>query len=151
MLSGFNDLATVNPSIAAQWHPVKNLPNTPGATLSGSHKKAWWLCGEGHEWEASVKSRAVGNTGCPYCSNQKVLKGYNDLESRCPDIAAMWNGEKNGDLRPDQVTLGSGKQVWWKCSEGHEWEAQIYRMIQKPRCPICRRTSKVSTQSRPDA
>ncbi|WP_241677762.1 zinc-ribbon domain-containing protein, partial [Bacillus cereus] len=22
-----------------------------------------------------------------------------------------------------QVTVGSNKKAWWKCNEGHEWEA----------------------------
>lgn len=54
VLVGFNDLATVEPDIAATWHPAKNGDLTPDQVTRGSHKKVWWTCEHGHEWEASV-------------------------------------------------------------------------------------------------
>lgn len=40
VLPGFNDLATTNPVLAAQWHPTHNAPLTPRdvfrSTASGS-------------------------------------------------------------------------------------------------------------------
>ncbi len=32
-----------------------------------------------------------------------------------------------------------GKRVWWKCSEGHEWEAFIQNRTRGSGCPICAR------------
>jgi len=143
VLEGFNDLRTVNPAVAEQWHPARNGGLQPEGVLAGSHKKAWWKCEKGHEWEAVIKSRALNGAGCPYCSNQKVLKGYNDLASQHPDIAALWDNERNGELRPDQVVTGSGKRVWWKCPRGHSWQAQIYRVVQSAGCPVCRKGSSL--------
>ncbi|MFR8347583.1 MAG: zinc-ribbon domain-containing protein, partial [Mediterraneibacter gnavus] len=57
----------------------------------GSHKKVIWRCKKGHEWEAVVKSRTINKTGCPYCSHNKVLAGFNDLATLLPDIAAEWS------------------------------------------------------------
>jgi hypothetical protein len=31
------------------------------------NKKVWWICEEGHEWQATVKSRVKGR-GCPECN-----------------------------------------------------------------------------------
>ncbi|WP_243024395.1 zinc-ribbon domain-containing protein [Clostridium sp. AM48-13] len=45
-----------------------------------------WRCEKGHEWEAAVKSRTINRTGCPYCSHNKVLAGFNDLATLLPDI-----------------------------------------------------------------
>ncbi len=44
-----------------------------------------------------------------------------------PEIAAQWHPTKNGDLRPEDVSAGSGKKVWWKCpvADDHEWAATI--------------------------
>ena len=41
-----------------------------------------------------------------------------------PDISKQWHPTKNGHLSPNDVTIGSGKLVWWKCPKGddHEWE-----------------------------
>jgi hypothetical protein len=35
--------------------------------MSGTNRKAWWLCGEGHEWDAVIASRNDGR-GCPGCA-----------------------------------------------------------------------------------
>ena len=59
-----------------------------------------------------------------------------------PHLSAQWHNEKNGDLKPNMVTHGMRKKVWWKCekmcSHGciHEWEEQI-RVRKKNGCPFC--------------
>ena len=40
-------------------------------------------------------------------------------ENNCQDILEEWDYERNTDLRPCDVTIGSGKNIWWKCSKGH--------------------------------
>lgn len=67
---GVNDLVTVNPSLAAEWHPTKNGRLRPMQIAGKSNKKAWWLGKCGHEWEAAIYSRAAGK-GCPYCYGKK--------------------------------------------------------------------------------
>jgi len=37
-----------------------------------------------------------------------------------------WNFDKNNNLEPSDFMSNSNKKVWWKCKEGHEWEAVIY-------------------------
>lgn len=67
---GFNDLATVNPRLAEDWHPTKN-EKKPDEVVYGSSKKAWWKCKVcGHEWEAVIVSRNKG-IGCPECAKKK--------------------------------------------------------------------------------
>ena len=134
-IPGETDLETMYPELAKQWHPTKNK-KIPSKVMPGTHKKAWWICDKGHEWEAQIKSRTIG-VGCPYCSNKKVLKGFNDLATINPDLAKEWHPTKNGDLTPSDVTSSSGKKVWWKCSFGHEWEAQIYNRNAGRGCPEC--------------
>ncbi len=50
-----------------------------------------------------------------------------------------WHPIKNGDLTADDVSLGSGKKVWWKCDKGddHEWEARVHHRVNGIGCPIC--------------
>ena len=71
----------------------------------------------------------------------KLEKGINDLLTLHPDIAKEWDYERNGDINPSDVTSGSKKKIWWKCSTcGNEWEAVIYsRAISGSGCPICSR------------
>ncbi len=133
---GYNDLASLNPQLASEWDYAKNGDLKPTDVTTGSHKRVWWKCKKGHEWERSVKDRSAGN-GCPYCSNIKVLPGYNDLATINPKLAKEWNYEKNGELKPENVIAGSEKKVWWKCPKGHEWQAIIYNRNKGVGCPIC--------------
>lgn len=71
VLSGFNDLATVYPNIAAQWDGELNGNLTPNMVLPGSHKRVWWKCGDGHVWKAAVFSRTgKAKCGCPVCAGR---------------------------------------------------------------------------------
>lgn len=130
------DLQSLFPKLAAQWHPVKNGETTADQVLPGSHKTVWWRCAHGHEWKAMIKSRVDGN-GCPVCANKVVIPGENDLESCAPLLAMQWHPEKNGALRPDQFSCGSGRKVWWRCEHGHEWQAAINARMDGKNCPVC--------------
>ena len=139
ILPGENDLESHAPELAGQWCREKNGTLTPDRVSVYSNKKVWWQCKLGHQWMASVSSRAFSNKGCPYCSNRKILVGFNDLKTREPLIAAQWHPTKNAPLEPAMVLPGSSKRVWWMCSDGHEWKAVIYSRTgaQKCGCPVC--------------
>jgi hypothetical protein len=59
------------------------------------------------------------------------------LAYRFPELAKERHPTKNGTLLPSQVFPGSNKKVWWKCTEGHEWQAVIYSRNNGNGCPIC--------------
>ena len=136
LIRGENDLLTICPNIAKEWNYEKNGDLKPSDVLPGSHKKVWWKCQEGHEWEAIIKERSKGKP-CPYCSNYKVLSGFNDLATVHPEVAEEWNYEKNGDLKPEEVKYSANLQVWWKCKNGHEWEAYVFNRSKGSGCPYC--------------
>ena len=133
---GYNDLATVNPNLAQEWHPDRNVPLTPQDVTANSGQKVWWQCTEGHEWKTTIGNRNQGS-GCPYCSGKRVLKGDNDLQTINPVLAKEWNYEKNGKLKPEDYTINSNKKVWWKCNKGHEWQAVIANRNNGKGCPYC--------------
>ena len=135
-LPGYNDLATMNPELAKEWNYAKNGDLRPDQVVPGSEKKVWWKCSKGHEWSAAVCNRNKG-VGCPYCSNFAILVGFNDLATTNPTLAAEWDYEKNGKLKPTDVTAGSHKKVWWKCSKGHEWAMVIKNRNDGNNCPYC--------------
>ena len=130
------DLASLYPYLSTQWHAEKNAPLTPAQVLPGSHKRVWWRCEQGHEWSASVKSR-TGGSGCPICAHKETDVGCNDLQTCAPQLAAQWHPTKNGPLRPDQISAGSGRRVWWRCEQGHEWRAAVYARTAGKNCPAC--------------
>ena len=127
VIEGINDLATLKPELADEWSS-KNDPLKPTMVTTGSHKKVIWQDKYGHEWTTTVKSRALNGTGCPYCSHNKILVGFNDLASQRPQIASEWS-ERNYPLKPDMVTVFANRKVWWRCSKGHEYEKRSKRTI----------------------
>lgn len=133
-----NDLATQFPQLAAQWHPTKNGAITPHAVAPGAHRKVWWICPKGHEWQATVASRTSCGNGCPVCTGKKVVSGQNDLASHFPAVAAQWHPAKNGTLTPQQVTPHSNRKVWWRCEKGHDYQAAVgARTVSGSGCPYC--------------
>lgn len=75
-----------------------------------SNKIVWWQCKNGHEWKTSINNRSNG-TGCPICSNKKVLKGYNDIQTRYANIAIEWHPIKNGSKMASNVLAFSNKKA----------------------------------------
>ena len=143
LVVGINDLATVRPDLAAQWHPAKNGDIKPSDVIAGTDQKVWWQCEKGHEWQAKINNRINGNN-CPVCIGKKVIVGYNDLATAMPTIAKEWHPTKNGKLSPQDVTVGSNKKVWWQCEKGHEWKTSVSHRSNGKRCPKCFGESKTS-------
>lgn len=117
-----NSLQEVAPDIAAQWHPTKNGDLTPADVAANSHDKYWWFypyddpkTGKHHdfEWPARVSDRVSKHAGPPFLKGKSVWKGYNDLATVRPDVAAKWHPTKNGDIRPEDVLAGSNTSYWW--------------------------------------
>lgn len=72
VLAGFNDLASNEPELAKQWHPSLNGTTTPDMVTTGSKRKVWWQCEEGHVWKTAVYSRTgTQKSGCPVCSGRR--------------------------------------------------------------------------------
>ena len=129
VLTGFNDLLTTHPDLAAQaqgWDP--NL------VVAGSSKRVVWKCDLGHAWKASINKRSTENqpTGCPVCSNQKVLAGFNDLATTHPELATEAYG-----WDPKTFIAGSNKRFNWKCHLGHKWKSTGQNRVQGKGCPVC--------------
>jgi hypothetical protein len=129
IIVGSNDLATLEPDVAAQangWDPTT-------VTVS-SGRKMPWICPFGHTWNATVASRSNHTSNCPTCSGKQVLKGFNDLATIEPEIASQAHG-----WDPTTVSKGSKQIKEWKCKEGHLWNSEIYRRTGPERsgCPTC--------------
>lgn len=135
---GFNDIPTRFPELASTFDPALN----PGVDLRmvdpRSKAKLSWRCQLGHVWTVAPANR-LGGQGCPYCANKKVLKGFNDLASKFPEIAAQWSFERNPKL-PDEVNFASNAVHWWKCELNHLYRQAISNKTLKVyKCPYCSR------------
>ena len=54
-------------------------------------------------------------------------------------LMSVWDFDKNNasNISPDMVTVGSNKEVWWKCHKGHSFPKKINMMHKNYSCPIC--------------
>lgn len=100
-----------------------------------SHKKVWWKCKKGHQWESIIKNRTRNGKlgGCPYCSNQKIAK-ENSLGTLFPHLVPEWDDKR------DIFTFApkSSKKAMWKCEKGHRWKTSInHRTGKLSGCPYC--------------
>lgn len=140
-----NSLAALHPELAAEWAQELNGQLQPTDVSEASQKKVWWRCKLGHVWEAAVYSRGKLGTGCPYCSNRIILPGFNDLQTRRPDMAAQYDEAKNG-CPASSVMPGSQKKYWWHCRTcGHEWQTSPSNLAKsKSLCPQCTARGKRS-------
>jgi hypothetical protein len=138
LLIGFNDLKTRFPEIAKEaygWDPEQ--------ITFGSQTKRDWICSLSHIYSAPVgartrtKSESGRSSGCPYCSGNKLLTGFNDLKTRFPEIAKEAYG-----WDPSKITFGSGLIKRWMCENKHKWNAQISSRSKSDgsNCPTCAET-----------
>ena len=134
-------LRTGKTDLLAEWDAAKNAPLTPQTMPHSSREKVWWRCKQGHSWQAGVQSRTRMGCGCPVCRGRRIIAGYNDLQTKRPEIAAEWDLEKNAPLRPDAVAVSSQKRVWWRCAAGHSFRSAIADRT-RPKssgCPYCKK------------
>lgn len=114
VLAGFNDLATVNPEVAMQWHQDNEL--RPEDVTAGSNIRVKWLCPQGHEWCVPVNNRK--RTGCPECARTQIslverllwerverLVGGVEIDARIPVADGGRNRRARCDAMIDDVGL----------------------------------------------
>lgn len=130
-------LAQKRPDILLEWDYSKNVI-TPEEVAEKSNRKAWWVCFKGHSFCTQISNRTDKNEGCPYCAGQKLLKGFNDLETRYPEIAKEWDYERNKPVMPSDTMPNSKNKYYFICNKGHSYLCSVANRTQNTGgCPYC--------------
>ena len=129
------NIFVLNPDLVKEWHPTKNAGIKPSEVTPGSGKKIWWICSEGHEWQAVVYSRSRGSS-CPVCGNSKSAD-HAAISVSNSAFKREWHPTANGDLNPAFWTTAEPAKVWWLCDKGHEWQAAFRARVKGNGCPVC--------------
>ena len=85
-------------------------------------------------------NRTAKGTACPVCAKLKLpKKAKTNLVSYRPDVAKLWDYEKNGELEPSMVGGKSGIHAWFKCPIcGYNWNEIISHVVRRQYiCPKC--------------
>lgn len=130
-------LATAFPELCREWDQQRNGRLKPSDVAPMSSKKVWWQCRKGHGWLSAIRHRTSAGAGCPRCAAEP--EANNTLAARAPDWLDQWHPTRNGSLKPEDVSAGSGRKIWWKCSAAsdHEWLACPATRRRAPGCPFC--------------
>ena len=132
------NLYVKNPGLIKEWHPTKNGDLRPMDVTPGSGKKAWWLCPQGHEWQAVIYNRNRGS-GCPLCRQRQSAHSDSLMTLSDSGLLKEWHPSKNNGLNPRNLTAAHDKKVWWLCQEGHEWHATIKSRMKGNGCRLCKK------------
>ncbi|KAG5179776.1 hypothetical protein JKP88DRAFT_158295, partial [Tribonema minus] len=138
-----NSLATRYPALINSLHPTRNGTLRPSEMACSTLHKYWWVCQNGHEWEASVHNRTNNQSGCPYCSGHKCTADAS-LAALRPGLAAQVDVARVGGLDLTKIGVGSARMLPWShtcsCGRVHRWEAIVQsraRVSDDQGCPIC--------------
>ena len=145
LVVGENDLAMAAPKVAAMLSEKDK--HFAFEVTAGSNRKLTFVCPDcKQEFKAAVYSvvRSVdkGFTGCTVCAGRKVVRGVNDLATKCPEAAAMWSSKNK--FSASEVTARCRKEAFFKCRDcGQEFEAMIKNVSKAvdngtTGCPVCR-------------
>lgn len=143
-----NNLAEKRPDVLDKWDYEANGYLKPEMFSVGSNEVVKWKCPDcGHKWKCSINSMTrEGRFGCAECAKSRsgktftkgVVKQRGSLAENMPELAKQWHPTKNGDLTPNDVTVGRFKPVWWLCDIcKYEWEASPANRKKGVGCPHC--------------
>ena len=135
-------MADTHPELAKEWSPANQ--RNASTYVKETKKYVKWICPTCKgEYPAKICEREIGDNSCPYCSNKKVLPGFNSFKVKNPDLMEEWDYVSNYLLcNPDFILGNSTEKVWWICGKqqhhfymspsqriyylNRNWEACIY-------------------------
>jgi len=135
-------LLDVAPQAAAKWDHERNGSLTPDMVKPKSHQTVHWRCemADDHRWSAPVSQMSEPlASGCPFCAGKRASSTNNLRDHGPAHLVDEWDAVANADLAPADVTLGSGKRVWWICpvAEDHKWRAVVASRVVGKGCRFC--------------
>jgi hypothetical protein len=124
----------------AKYWSKKNDKN-PRDVYKSSHKKYWFDCDCGHEFNTKLDNIRSDNRWCPYCASKKLCN--NEECNKCYEKSfashekvKYWS--KKNDENPRDVFKCSNKKYWFDCDCGHEFYGKLSQITYHGTwCPYC--------------
>lgn len=103
--------------------------------------KLWWICDRGHHFQLEASSMCRHDEFfCPVCSMTQLLTGANDLKTLYPEIAELYDCERNENTPDHVIANESDNSVWWICKDDatHHYQRAVNAQVRNGgNCPIC--------------
>lgn len=137
------------PELLDQWNYRKNDVTPQMAKVTD---EVWWILPYDDpitgkhfdfEWRAKINNRAHG-ADCPFLKGNALWIGFNDFQTKCPELVSQWHPHKNDGLLPSTVYYHSNIEVWWYLpyddprtgrNFNFEWQAKISDRARGSKCP----------------
>ena len=144
VLAGYNSLDTVITNIDDVWAASNKMSYSRFPVTS--YILADWNCMKcGSVFKKKI-SKYIQNVkdekeNCPYCSGNKVLAGYNSLDTVLDNIDDIWSSKNDQDYT--EFTIFSAQKAIWKCPKcGGDFRRKIRDYIRNfetntENCPYC--------------
>ncbi len=117
--TGFNDIVTVLPELAEQFHPTKNGDLKAEQLFVTDLRRVWWHCKKCNtDWQTGVSARITGGYGnyrmkeCPYCAGTATRV---PVAQKYPQLRAKYVHEKN-QKKFDKLLLSDKSKYLWHCN-----------------------------------
>jgi Probable Zinc-ribbon domain len=121
-------MATTHPSMAAEL-----VGTDPTTVVAGTEKILLWRCPNHDEPYPAMGMNRLKDRGCGYCSNRRVLSGFNDMATTHPELAV-----EVIDCDPSTVIATSPRRHLWRCRAcGYKWSAPAVARAGGTGCPRC--------------
>ena len=100
-----------------------------------THIKLWWVCAEGHQWEATPGKIKQGRW-CPKCGRDRTNQALEAKKLTIEDMQTIAK-ERGGKCLSSEY-FDNRTKLKWECSAGHSpWEATPDNIKRGTWCPQC--------------
>jgi hypothetical protein len=130
IVPGYNDLATTNPELAAEWDYSKNT-KVPTEYSAGARAEVWWICKRGHSWKTAIVYRSKGNN-CPICAKERQVSFpekavFFYLKKVIEDMEANYRSEWTSSYELDMYSESLKVAVEYDGVYGHSTKTGVDR------------------------
>ena len=145
VLPGFNSLLIQYPKAAKMWSP--DNAKSSDEVLSTFTSSAHWICQDyGGTFTARICDIVSGEYECPFCTDKKVLPGFNSFKTKHPELMSEWNYLNNYAIAdPDKISVRNAVPVWWNCknNQKHQYRMSVsnrlmYQYRERESCTFCK-------------
>lgn len=99
---------------------------------------ATWIRKNYHIDECRLSDNQIATAISTAKAAVNMHKVPNSVAEVAPEVAARWDYEKNGSLKPENVSRGCKYKAWFKCPDcGNSYYSFIRKQVNGQRCPIC--------------
>ena len=112
-----NNIFLKEPKLIKEWSDKNNIPIHLAQTTIET-KKYWWDCSKCHgTYLCSIPIRREVSQCCPYCNNDKPLKGFNTFDYLYPELAKLWAPNNKVPIDSFVPLLTEKRFYLWRCKE----------------------------------